>query len=131
MGRGKAYSEAQLLVINAECEAGAGYRKIMKKRPGLGFAKRGLENAIRKITSGDATRKVGTGMKKTKRTDANIKKVKNMIGAKRGKASCRKIMASCKLKRTTVRNIISRDLDMKPLKTISGQRLGHKSTEKR
>ena len=131
MGRGKAYSEAQLLVIKAETKAGDGYLEILKKHPGLGFTERGLENATKKIEAGEAARKVGAGAKKTKRTEGNIKKVKNMFGATHGKASCRKIMASCKLKRTAARNTICRDLGAKPLKTISGQRLGAKTSEKR
>ena len=83
MGRGKAYSEAQLLVIKAETKAGNGYREILKKHPGLGFTKRGLENAAEKINAGEAARQVGTRAKKTKRTEGNIKKVKNMLDAKR------------------------------------------------
>ena len=55
MGRGKAYSEAQLLVIKAETKAGNGYREILKKRPGLGFTKRGLENATKKIKAGGSS----------------------------------------------------------------------------
>ena len=81
MGRGNAYSEAQLLVIKAETRAGDGYREILKKRPGLGFPKGGLENAIKKINAGEAAGKVGAGAKKTKRTEANIKKAKNMLDA--------------------------------------------------
>ena len=79
MGRGKAYTDAQILVVKAERQAGLGVRKILKKHPGLGFMKRGLENIFEKLKAdpeGGAKRAEGSGRKPEKRTPANILKVK-------------------------------------------------------
>ena len=82
MGRGKAYTDSQLLVIKAEHKAGLGARKILKNRPGLGFARKGVQNTIDKLKADPTsapTRSPGSGQKPTKRTPANAAKVRNAI----------------------------------------------------
>ena len=49
MGRGKAYTDAQVLVIQTEYKAGCRSRKILSKHPNLGFTRRGIRNVLDKL----------------------------------------------------------------------------------
>ena len=121
MGRGNAYTGAQLLVIQTERKEGHGAREILSKRPNLWFTRKGSLGALDKLTmypDAARTRKAGSGRKPTKRTQSNIAKVKNLFTKSAGRTSTKKKMGASKLKRTAVQRIVKKYLNQKPLKTI-------------
>ena len=129
--KNSSYTDFQLGVIKMGVEEGTGYRKIAKKYASTGITAEGAKRIVKKLKNGGGLiRKKGSGRPKTSRTSRNIKKVAQIV-ENDPRTSQRKLVKLAGAKRGSVRNIISRDLKMKAVKSIRAHKIPTKNYEKR
>ena len=109
-GRGKSYSDIDIALIRDAYERNKwNSRQIANHYAAKHWAPLAAKKILRKIKSGlDTKRKVGSGRPRSARTMANAKKADVALkkgGRKSAAASCRKIAADLKLRRSTVHRI--------------------------
>ena len=125
------YDEAQKALIARCIDQGMGYRKIIKQYPDMGFTLDGLKSALaRWRKNGTLGRKVGSGAKRTSRTAEAVEE-ERVFFEENNRASCRQAVAQLGLSRSTARRILINDLDIRPLRQVTAQRIKPANTAKR
>ena len=108
-----------------------GIQKILKKYPECGFNPRGLRDAVDRLkATGTLERKQGSGPKRRIRTADKIEAARAYMGSNPD-ASCGDLVKEMGIKRTSARNILKRDLDLKPLKKTTSHRVTQRNKTKR
>ena len=108
----------------------------MKEHPEYKWKLGRVQTLLRQIDkTGDIERKEGSGRPKTARTEENIEAVHEMVLSQEGEPGTHKtpaeIAAELSISEQSVRNIIDKDLDLRPLKRTKVQCLHEKDIERR
>ena len=125
------YNAAQKQTIEMCVSAGMGYRPILAKYPEMGFALDGLKSACQRLrANGALERAKGSGSKRTRRTPDTVEQVRQYMGENPG-APCGDAASAFNLPKTTMRMILTDDLDSRPLRQVTAQRAKPANAQKR
>jgi len=121
-------SADRILIQELRKTKGFGARRFMTEFPGKTWSLAGLSRLIKKIDStGTAERKVGSGRKRTARNETNVEAVEDLVLSQEEKPrthkSIRQISAATGIKKSSVHNIIQKDLNLKCFKKKRAQQL--------
>ena len=127
------YDAAQIGIIERCCQQTPklGAKAILKKYPDMGFSLEGLKSAVARLHKfGNLERKTGSGRKRTRRTPEATEAAKAYFEGSKF-ATAGEAARDLNIPKTTVRRIISEDLDLKPLRQITTQRVRPQNFAKR
>ena len=130
--RGAQLSPAQREIIE-QCvrEEGLGYKAILRKFPTYGFTEQGLKSAVERLrNTGTLDRKEGSGRKRSRRTPDAVEAARQFF-AENKTASMGDLRKALELPRTAARRIIREDLELKPLRQVTAQRVKPANAAKR
>ena len=126
--RGEALTPAQKEIIyRCVRDAGEkdkmGYKAILKRYPEMGFTEQGLKAACRRLKdTGTLDRKSGSGPKRARRTPDVVDDMRQFLADNRT-ATCGDAARALKLPRSTARRAILEDLQLKPIRQVTAQRV--------
>lgn len=117
-------------------EKGYGAKRLLAEFPGKQWTRSGLDKLLRKIdATGSVVRKPGTGQWRTVTTDETIKAVEELALSQENKPgthrTVREIARELDVKKSTVHNIIKKDLKLKCFKRKRAQELSEANKVKR
>lgn len=126
------YTDAQKeLVRKCVLEHNMGYKKILLKYPDWGFNPSGLRTMVENIKARKTTeRKQGSGRPKARRTAEMVDAARQYMDAN-ADATCGDLVKETGLRRTTAQRVLKEDLELKPLRKVTAQRVKESNKEKR
>lgn len=121
-------NEDKILIKTLRIEKGYGARRLMKEFPKRNWSLSSLNNLLKKIDeTGSTERKPGSGKKRPTRTTENIELVEGLVLSQEGKpgthSSVRQIAREMAISKSTVHNIIVKDLKLVCFKKRKAQDL--------
>lgn len=124
--------EDKTLIKVLRQEKGYGARRLIAEFPNKRWTLSGVSKLIKKIdATGTTDRKKGSGGRRTVRTDVNIEAVENLILSQESEPgthrTIREITRETNISKSTVYNIVSRDLKLKCFKKHRAQELSDKN----
>lgn len=129
-------TEDKILIKHYRLDKGYGRMRLLQEFPTKGWTAGGLGHLLRKIDETQSiARKVGSGRRKSARTENNIALVNEEVLSQEDHPGTHstpaEIARSSGISESSVRRIVKLDLGLKPFKKISGQKLSETNIENR
>ena len=128
--------EDRVLIKILRIEKGYGARKLISEFPRKNWSLASVNRLLHKVdTTGSADRKPGSGRLRTARTDGNIHVVEDLVLSQENEPgthrTVRQIARETGIAKSSVHNIIHRDLQLKCFKKERAQNLTENNKSKR
>ena len=126
------YTPAQKeLIRKCVVDRNMGYKKILNTYPDWGLNQLGARDAVARLkATGSLDRKSGSGRRISVRTEEVVEAAREFMEGNKD-ATCGDLVKELGLKDTTARRILKVDLELKPLRKVTAQRVKEERRAKR